>query len=196
MVCSLAESRVLRTSADGSPIESVPVADVSVVIPVYNGAEFLAETLDSVLAQTIRPREIIVVDDGSTDPQAQRVLGGYDGRVVVIRQSHKGQAMARNQGVRASRGRWIAILDADDLWRPDKLQQQLAVSDDTDLVYTGVRLFGAMDRVATTRPTAPEMSPADTFRRLLHDNFITHSSVLIRRSAFERGCGVPFSLRV
>ena len=195
MVSSLAESRVHRSTVDGAWIEGVPVADVSVVIPVYNGAEYLADTLNSVLDQTIRPREIIVVDDGSTDPAVQRILDGYAGRIVVVRQSHQGQAMARNQGVRAGRGRWIAILDADDLWRPDKLQRQLAVSADTDLVYTGVRLFGAVDRVATFRQDATEMSPAETFRRLLGDNFITHSSVLIRRSAFERVGGYDVRLK-
>lgn len=195
MVCALTESRVLQPSADASLIERVAEADVSVVIPVYNGAEYLAETLNSVLAQTVRPREIIVVDDGSTDPEVQRVLGGYAGQIMVMRQSHQGQAMARNRGVRGSRGRWIAILDADDLWRPDKLQQQLAVSAETDLVYTGVRLFGAVDRAATVRQEASEMSPAVTFRRLLRDNFITHSSVLIRRSAFERVGGYDVRLK-
>lgn len=107
--------------------------------------------------------------------------------------------MARNRGVEASTGRWIAILDADDVWHPDKLKQQLAVCHDADVVYTGVRLFGAVERVATTQHVGPETMPrptsAQTFAGLLQDNFITHSSVLIRRSAWERVGGYDVRLQ-
>lgn len=97
---------------------------VSCVIPVYNGARFLNESLDSVLAQTHRPLEIIVVDDGSTDETAA-VLEQYSDRVVCTRQAHAGAPAARNRGIEMSSGQFVAFLDADDLWDESKLSRQL-----------------------------------------------------------------------
>lgn len=100
---------------------------VSVIIPAYNAGRFIGETLASVLAQTYREREIIVVDDGSTDDTAERVRA-YGPAVRCIRIDNAGPGAARNAGLRAAAGAHIAFLDADDLWRPDKLAIQVAVA--------------------------------------------------------------------
>src|SRR5436190_9018266 len=98
---------------------------VSVVIPTYNYARYLGAAIDSALQQTHAPLEVIVVDDGSTD-DTPRLLDGYGDRIRVIRQKNSGVAAARNAGVREARGELIAFLDSDDLWKPRKLELQIA----------------------------------------------------------------------
>lgn len=100
-------------------------ASISVVIPCHNGARDIAEALDSVLAQTVTPLEVIVVDDGSTDESPQ-VLARYGDRIRVIRQDNTGLAGARNTGLAAARGEFIALMDHDDLCEPHRLAWQLA----------------------------------------------------------------------
>ncbi len=98
---------------------------VSCVIPVYNGERFLAEAIDSALGQSHPPEEILVIDDGSTDGTA-RVAARYGSCISYHRQQNAGPAAARNRGVRSARGDLVAILDADDVWHPEKLARQLA----------------------------------------------------------------------
>jgi glycosyltransferase involved in cell wall biosynthesis len=96
---------------------------ISVIIPSWNRAEQLAAALDSVYAQTLAPHEVIVVDDGSTDTTRQRVTGHYP-QVRYIYQHNKGVSSARNTGISAASGDWIALLDSDDRWQPGKLEHQ------------------------------------------------------------------------
>jgi glycosyltransferase involved in cell wall biosynthesis len=98
---------------------------ISCIVPVFNGERYLGETLESILAQTHRPIEIIVVHDGSTDGTA-RVTAGYDERVRYLKQDNAGPAAARNLGLDAARGDFVAFLDADDLWHAEKLERQMA----------------------------------------------------------------------
>ena len=101
---------------------------VSIITPGYNAAQYIAETMDSVLAQTYPDWEMIVVDDGSTDDSVE-IVSDYcrrDARVRLARQSNQGSASARNNGIRQAEGRYIALLDADDLWDPDFLKEQIA----------------------------------------------------------------------
>lgn len=97
---------------------------VSVIIPTYNRANLIAGAIDSVLGQTLPNVEIVVVDDGSTDDTDER-LGRFGDRIRVIRQDNAGVSSARNAGIRAARGQWIAFLDSDDRWHPPKLESQL-----------------------------------------------------------------------
>lgn len=97
---------------------------VSVVIPCYNGAKFLRETLDSVLAQTYPVLEVLVIDDGSTDDSAA-IAESYGSPIRVIRQPNQGESVARNRGIDEAKGDWIAFLDADDLWNPNKIFKQI-----------------------------------------------------------------------
>lgn len=97
---------------------------VSVVIPAYNCARFVADAIDSVLAQGRADVEVVVVDDGSTDDTAE-VVTRYGDPVTLIRQPNAGAAVARNTGIRAARGRYVAFLDADDVWLPGKIEAQL-----------------------------------------------------------------------
>ena len=97
---------------------------VTAVVTTYNQGPYIGAALGSVLAQTHRPLEIIVVDDGSTDDTPERVDRSRD-RVVYLRQPNQGVAAARNTGVRQATGELIAFLDGDDLWEPEKLELQI-----------------------------------------------------------------------
>lgn len=98
---------------------------ISVIIPAFNAERFLAETIESLLAQTLPPMEIVLVDDGSTDGTAE-VARRFGSRVNYQLRPHSGIAATRNHGLSVARGEWIAFLDADDVWLPDKLQLQAA----------------------------------------------------------------------
>jgi glycosyltransferase involved in cell wall biosynthesis len=95
----------------------------SVIVPAYNVGRYIDDTLASVIAQTEPDFEVIVVDDGSTDDTAERVRRWSDPRVVYLRQDNRGPAAARNTGLERARGSFVAFLDSDDLWHPDKLRQ-------------------------------------------------------------------------
>lgn len=111
---------------------------VSVVIPNHNYARYVTAAVESVLAQTHREIEVIVVDNGSTDDSLKR-LSALGDRIRLISQENRGQAGARNRGIAESRGDWIAFCDADDCWSPEKLERQLALAGDpgVGLIYTG-----------------------------------------------------------
>ena len=102
--------------------------EVSVVMPTYNSSAYLPDAIESVLNQTVVPLEVIVVDDGSTD-ETKRVLVPYRDRIQYILQKNQGPAAARNRGIETARGDWVAFLDADDIWLPEKLEKQLAYVD-------------------------------------------------------------------
>src|SRR4051812_17019821 len=97
---------------------------VSIIIPAYNSERYLRASLQSVLEQTYRDYEVIVVDDGSTDGTKAAVLG-VEGSIRYIYQSNQGPSAARNTGIAAARGDFICFLDADDSWTPDKLAIQV-----------------------------------------------------------------------
>jgi glycosyltransferase involved in cell wall biosynthesis len=98
---------------------------ISCIVPVFNGETYLGEALESIWQQTYRPLEILVVDDGSTDGTAA-VAAGYGDRIRYVKQINTGAPTARNLGLSMARGEFVAFLDADDLWHPDKLQRQTA----------------------------------------------------------------------
>ena len=98
---------------------------VSVIIPVFNGARFLAGAIECALAQGVPSLEVIMVDDGSTDGSAE-IAAGYKDRVAILRQANRGPSAARNLGIARSRGQFLAFLDCDDVWSRDYLQTSLA----------------------------------------------------------------------
>src|SRR5688572_27575577 len=101
---------------------------VSILMPAYNAEKFLAAAIDSVLAQSLPDWELIVCDDGSTD-LTRAIVGGYqrDARVELVAQVNQGAAAARNLALRAARGAYLALLDADDMWPPDYLARMLPI---------------------------------------------------------------------
>ena len=126
---------------------------ISCIVPVFNGERYLKEALDSIRAQTYRPLEIIVADDGSTDGTAA-VVAGYGGQIRYLAQSNAGTAAARNLGLGAARGEFVAFLDADDLWHPEKLARQMArfqARPDLDLCVTYVRNFWTPELIEEAR---------------------------------------------
>lgn len=101
---------------------------VSIITPCYNGAKYIRETINSVRAQTYANWEMLVIDDGSTDNSAEivREYSAKDKRIRLVRQENAGSAAARNNGIRQCSGQYIALLDADDLWKPEFLEKQIA----------------------------------------------------------------------
>ena len=159
--------------------------EVSTIIPVYNGAAFVAEAIDSALAQEGVDQEIIVVDDGSTD-QTPTILASYGNRIRVIRQPNAGQARARNAGMAAARGQWIAFLDADDVWLPDKLIRQLQACDGFDWCSTNAIFFNTAAGQQWIRYPESEDYTGDVFETLLVANIVIISSAIVRRKQIDR----------
>jgi len=161
---------------------------VSVVIPVYNGERFVAQAIESVLAQTWPNIEVIAVNDGSTDGSAE-VLARYEGRVAVVEQDNCGVAAARNAGIRRARGEFIAFLDQDDWWRTEKLSRQVPVmlnNTRVGLVHTAVDHYDDASG-QWTEPLIPlklqSQLVGNCFRQLLKGNVIYNSSALVRTAA-------------
>src|SRR5215475_2242760 len=97
---------------------------ISCIVPVYNGEKYLAEAIETIVQQSYRPLEIIIADDGSTDGTA-KVAERYSNLLRYLRQDNAGTAAARNLGLSAAVGEFVAFLDADDLWHPEKLARQM-----------------------------------------------------------------------
>lgn len=121
-----------------------PESRITVVIPTFNRAGMIEQAVESVLAQTLQPVEVIVVDDGSTDDTPQR-LAAFDSRISYVREEHHGQAHARNTGMRLARGEYVAFLDSDDLYYPFKLELQARILDAFPEVGMTYSEFGAFD---------------------------------------------------
>ncbi|MDZ4306951.1 glycosyltransferase family A protein [Allopontixanthobacter sp.] len=173
---------------------------VSVIIPAYNAERTLDETLLSARSQSHRGLEIIVVDDGSVDSTveiAQR-HAAEDPRVRVLQQGNAGVAAARNMGIAAATGEYIAPLDADDLWHPRKIEWQLEVfareGPEVGVVYTWYALIDHRSRIERLR-TLP-IFQGDVLADLAHFNFIGNgSSPLIREHLFKELTGYDTTLR-
>lgn len=153
---------------------------VSCIVPVFNGERYLGEALDSILAQTYRPLEIIVADDGSTDNTVD-VVASYGEQVRSVRQPNAGPASARNLGLREAQGECMAFLDGDDLWHPEKLARQMArlrERPEIDLCFTGLQIFWMPELADEERryQRHPLSQPLSAYHI---------SSLLIHRSAFE-----------
>jgi glycosyltransferase involved in cell wall biosynthesis len=173
----------------------LPSADplVSVIIPAYKVAPFIRETLESVLAQSFRSYEIIVINDGSPDTEElEKQIQAYAHLITYIRQPNQGAGAARNAGLRVARGEFVAFLDGDDLWLPEFLGEQLALINEgggCDLVYAdAMNLHGAR----LTRITNMDFNPSAgsvTVESLISGkcNVVTSSVVARRNLILEEG---------
>lgn len=136
---------------------NAPNGDVTVVIPLYNGAGSIEETLDSVRAQTLRPVRVVVVDDGSDD-DGPSIVARHPLGAELVEQSHLGVAVARNRGLAATRTRWVTFLDQDDLWHPQRLERLFSWLDDhpdARLAATTEIAFSTADEVDELTAQAP-----------------------------------------
>jgi glycosyltransferase involved in cell wall biosynthesis len=168
---------------------------VSVVITCYNYGRFLPFAVESVLEQTYPNFEIIVVNDGSTDntdDAIQRYL--QNTRLKYIRQKNGGQANAKNTGIRASVGEFVAFLDADDLWVREKLERQLNRFSDsgTGVVYSGASFIDEEGRAAEFSSIPPR--EGSITQHLFFDNCVWFSSSIVRRSSLEESGGFDETL--
>jgi glycosyltransferase involved in cell wall biosynthesis len=167
---------------------------ISVVIPTFNRAGMVTEAVESVLNQTCRDFELIVVDDGSTDGTFD-ILAAMDGPIQVLRRENGGVSAARNTGIAAARGELLAFLDSDDIWLPEKLAVQagfMSVFPAATLCHTEEIWLRNGKRVNPRKHHAKARGPE--FRRLLRDCLISPSSVMIRRSVLLEAGGFDENL--
>jgi glycosyltransferase involved in cell wall biosynthesis len=157
---------------------------VSVVIPAYNQAQYLAGAIQSVLTQSNRDFEVIVVDDGSTDDTPQ-VTSKFDTDIRYIYQENQGLAGSRNTGIREAKGEYIALLDSDDEWSPEFLQTMTSLAaeyPDADVLYSGACFMDADGFDLPQDSNFSVVPPEKMYWTLLRANFIIPSSIVLRRS--------------
>lgn len=162
---------------------------VSALVPVYNGAQMLVQALRSLLDQSLRSLEVIVIDDGSTDatPRLLAELAQSDPRLRPFRHERSGVARSLNRGLDLARGRYIARLDADDLSLPGRLERQVErMERQPDLVIAG-SAFYQLSEAGALRLVEPPLSDGAIRLALLFDNPFAHSAVMLRRAALVRG---------
>jgi glycosyltransferase involved in cell wall biosynthesis len=176
-----------KTSRAGMETTGDEAPAVSVIMPAYRSAAYIAEALESVFAQTFEDFEVIVVNDGSPDTaELERALEPYRARIVYLKQENRGVSGARNTAIRAARASLVAMLDPDDLWEPDYLAVQVAAMRDDptlELLYPNALIFGD---AAQAGKTYMEVNPSDgevTFERLLTQQCTIVNYVIARRDA-------------
>jgi glycosyltransferase involved in cell wall biosynthesis len=161
---------------------------VSVIIPTYNYAQYLPDAIDSVLNQTYKDFEIIVVDDGSTDNTSDVILQYLSNPCLrYIRKENGGQASAKNRGIIESKGEFIAFLDADDIWFSNKLELQLQLfgkNPHTGVVYS--RRIYIDPSGKPLRTNQPKLHRGSILNKLYVTNFVCFSSSIVRRVCFQR----------
>ena len=168
---------------------------ISVIIPAYNAEKHVARAIESVLAQTRPADEIIVIDDGSTDGTAD-VIRSFGDRVILIQQPNAGVSVARNTGINAATGDWIAFLDADDEWRPEKLKLQTDhLARNPDLKWTFTNLSWDKQKPGDVRPIHPlcclsDMAAGseyfdDYLFAYWHGFFASTITLMIQRQVFD-----------
>ena len=155
----------------------------SVIVPAYRSEKYIAACIASVQAQTFRDLEIVVVDDASEDYTGQIVqqMAKEDERIRYLRQeANRGVAAARNRGVEEAAGEWIALLDSDDVWLPEKLEKQLVLQQQSgaELIYTGAQCMDCDGRMQERYFRVPKQTD---YKALLKGNDIVCSSVLVKR---------------
>lgn len=166
---------------------------VTALMPVYNGERFLAEAIESVLAQTFEGVEVVVVNDGSTDSSgaiADRYAAEHPGRVRVVHQENRGLPLARNAAIEVARGRYFALLDADDVWLPNHIEDCVAVLENDPgigLVHADAEDIDENGRVVGPRTAGRWQTERDPFSEiLLRYQHVTCPTAVFRRSVVER----------
>ncbi len=169
------------------------MADVSVIIPCHNAGAYVGQALESVLTQTDVPREVLVIDDGSTDNTADevklyahRTRGDADGQVRLIEIKDKGGVShARNVAIDQAKGEYIAFLDADDLWLPEKTARQMELfRRDPRAAGTHCRVFNFRDRINDLEREETEQSKDDpSLEELIRHHWVTTSAAIVSREA-------------
>jgi glycosyltransferase involved in cell wall biosynthesis len=175
---------------------------VSAILPVYNGEKFLAATLDNLLAQGYPALEVIAVDDGSTD-RSPAILGEYRekfrGRLHVLTIPNSGVSAARNAGVDRAGGFYIAFIDQDDLWAPEKVARQVAAlaGSRSRVSFTNMAVIDAEGRVRSSHACRfPAGDTVDWFETVLFDPVAGISTVMMERSLFHEAGGFDPGLRL
>jgi teichuronic acid biosynthesis glycosyltransferase TuaG len=171
-------------------IKSAP--KISIITPAYNSAEFIAETLESVFAQTFQDCEIIVSNDGSPDTKDfEAIIASFSDKIVYLKHENIGAGAARNTAIEHSRGEFIAFLDADDVWSPEFLASQIEFLEksDFDMVYADALLFGkSLAKEKSYMKDSPSEGKADFDALLdLRCNVITSGTLVRKQSIIDAG---------
>ncbi|MBE9076974.1 glycosyltransferase [Romeria aff. gracilis LEGE 07310] len=173
------------------------MALISVIIPAYNSERTIAETVESVIQQTLTDFEIIVIDDGSTDRTLERLDAIEDCRLTVVSQKNSGVSASRNLGIAKASGQYIAFLDADDLWLPDKLAAQvqaLAADPAVAVAYSWVDYIDESGQFL--RSGMHSTIAGDVYERIVLGSFLeSGSNPLIRKTAIDHTGGFDETLR-
>ena len=172
-------------SLDFNP--SDPSNSVSVIIPVYNGVRFIAETLKSVLAQTAPPAEVIVVNDGSTDNTVS-VVEEFGDSVTLISTPNGGECAARDSGASRAKGNWLAFCDADDLWLPTKLEKQLRLANEVPEIHCVLTDYAEFTDGVVSKRTHFSWAPVDFWLPEQHcAGFVVRESITGKLTTFQPG---------
>ncbi len=181
---------------------------VSVIIPTYNSGKYISHAVQSVLEQSCRSYEVIVIDDGSTDG-TKDVLSGFHDRIKYFYQENQGPSAARNKGIKKAKGEYISFLDADDLWTSNKIEVQLDFLErhrDIGLVFSDIKEFDG-EKIINRRSSCLavqvygpdnvlQVPLQEAFIKLLMTNFIPTNTVMVRKECFKKAGIFDESLRI
>jgi len=162
--------------------------EVSIIIPVYNAEKFIKKTIESVLSQTYKDYEIIIVDDGSTD-NSKKILDEFKDKVRYFKQANSGVSSARNRAIKEAKGEYIALLDQDDLWYSEKLKKQINFikkNPNAGMVYSDCYYIDDKDKVISRVFENQKFYCGKIFENLVIENFIPIPTVLIKKEVLNK----------